>query len=73
MQEKIKNFKDFGVIVVVLSFIIIPLISYLCIVKILPELPINSASDLNNLLSFFYVIIIFVYTFLWVRLFNKLS
>ena len=24
MQEKIKNFKDFGVIVVILSFIIIP-------------------------------------------------
>jgi len=67
MEEKIKNFKDFGIIVIVLSFIVIPLISYLCIVKILPNF------ITSDFLTFFYLLIIFVYTFLWIKLFNKLT
>ncbi len=65
MEEKIKNFKDYGIVVVVLSFIIIPLISYLFIVKILPELGVNG--------PIFIIFLIFVYVFIWIRLFNKLK
>ena len=73
MEEKIKNLKEFGIIVVVLSFVVIPLVSYLCVVKILPDIYEGSASSLQDILSFFYILVVFVYTFLWIRLFNKLS
>ncbi len=72
MEQKINSFKKYGITVVVLTFLVIPIMSSFIITKILPELE-GSRSEKGDFLNVFAAAILILVTALWIRLFKKLD
>ena len=72
MEQKINSFKKYGITVVVLTFLVIPIMSSFIITKILPELE-GSSSEKGDFLNVFAAAILILVTALWIRLFKKLD
>jgi len=71
LEERVKNFKDFGFIVVLSTFIGIPLLHYILCIKVFPE--IFSIHNLVTATIITSVVLWGIIVYLWLKLFSKLG
>ena len=71
LEERVKNFKDFGFIVILSTFIGIPLLNYILCYLIFPEIfsyqTLVSAIITTSVISYLFIM------FLWLSLFSRLD